>query len=425
MDEIFNIVVICVSSIFLRKSINKLLHNKGNLLDYCFMAFYMVQVVPIIVQLFAGIPDVLHHVNVASAMNDSITNYVYGIIVMVASLFMSKLSYKLTPQLLPPSSIKSTAGLFNAILMVAMFAPLFAVAFSPDPSIYLKFSYFYTQSFDDNSYLYLFHRTAVTSCVLLSVVALLFKYFRKKTNDSTWIYYIAIFLSTWIDGKRTIFLFMLIGILAVDLIKGNYSNIKIRKKQIFKTVLFASLVFFYFFAYNQKTGKGEDAEFYFLYTFYFSRMSIVKTAIYDQLYTNSMLEYPCQTILFNILIWIPRAIWASKPVMYCIYFTSYADGSTNQLDYNLQVSAWSEFISNFGFIVGPLFVCLFFYYMAKISISTKSNITYLLCTAFCVLYSVYGFEHIISYIFYLWLALVVYRKLFVKSKDKKRNSLAK
>lgn len=425
MDEMFNIVVVCVSSFFMSRSISKLLHNKGNLLDYCFLAFYMVQVIPLVVQLFAGIPDVLHHVNVGYAMNDSITNYIYGIIIIVVSLLMSRLSSKLNPQLLPSGSFKSTVGFFNVVLTVAMFAPLFAVAFSPDPSIYLKFSYFYTQSFDDNSYLYLFHRTVVTSCVLLSVVALLFKYFRKKPSDSQWIYYLAIFISTWIDGKRTIFLFMLIGILAVDLIKGNYSNKLIQKKQIYKTVFFASLVIIYFFAYNQETGKGEDSEFYFLYTFYFSRMSIVKTAIYDQLYTNSMLEYPCQTILFNVLLWIPRVIWPTKPVMYCIYFTSYADGSTSQLDYNLQVSAWSEFVSNFGIILGPIIVCLFFYYMTKISINTKSNIIYLLCTAFCVLYSVYGFEHIISYIFYLWIALVASRKLFSKSKHKKQIILAK
>lgn len=421
MDEIFNVIVVCFSSFYMWKSISKLLHNKGNLLDYCFLAFYMVQVIPLIVQLFAGVPDVLHHVNVGYAMNDSLTNFVYGLIILTVSVVMSRLSSKLAPKLLPSISLKKTAGVLNWVLTIAMFSPLVAVTFSPEPSIYLKFSYFYTQNFDENSYLFLFHRTVISSFILLSVVALIFKYFRKKKNDSQWIYYLAIFISTWIDGKRTIFLFMLIGILAVDLIRGNYSNKFIQKKQIFKTVIFVSLVFVYFFAYNKETGKGQDVEFYFLYTFYFSRMSIVKTAIYDQLHTNIMLEYPCQTIAFNTLLWIPRALWATKPVMYCIYFTSYADGASSQLDYNLQVNAWSEFVSNFGVILGPIIVCIFFYYMAKISINTKSNIIYLLCTAFCVLYSVYGFEHIISYIFYLWLALIFSRKLFSKLNHKKKS----
>lgn len=425
MDDIFNIVVVCISSFYMRKSIRNLLHNKGNLLDYCFLAFYMVQVIPLIVQIFSGVPDVLHHVNVGYAMNDSLTNFVYGLIVIAVSVIMSRLSSKLKPKILPSVSFRKTAGTLNVVLTIAMFSPLIAVAFSPEPSIYLKFSYFYTQSFDVYSYLFLFHRNVVTSFVLLSVVALIFKYFRKKSNDSQWIYYLAIFISTWVDGKRTIFLFMLIGILAVDLIKGNYSNKFLQKKQILKTVVFASLVFIYFFAYNEETGKGQDSEFYFLYTFYFSRMSIVKTAIFDQLHTNILLEYPCQTIIFNTFLWIPRAIWPNKPVMYCIYFTSYADGVSSQLDYNLQVNAWSEFVSNFGIILGPVIVCLFFYFVAKVSINTKSNAIYLLCTAFCVLYSVYGFEHIISYIFFLWLALVVMRILFYKPNHKKPISLAK
>lgn len=415
MEDLFNILVVFCSSLFFVKSVAKLLKDKGNLLDYCLLAFYLVHVIPLIVQLFWGVPEVFHHVNVGYAMNDSLTNYIYGLFIVIVCFLLNRLSSKLNPSILPSLSIKNSERVVNIILSLAMFAPVIVVLFSPDPSIYLDFSYFYTHSYNEDGYLFLFHRTMVSSSVLFSVVVLTYKYFRQKTDKSMWLYYLAIVTTTWIDGKRTIFLFSLVGILAVDLIKGKYSNKRTKRSQLFKTVFFVSLVFIYFFAYNEETGKGQDTEFYYLYTFYFSRMSIVKTAIYDQLYTHKLLDYPCQSVLFNALLWIPRSIWESKPVMYCIYFTTYADAASGQLDYNLQVNVWSEFISNFGYFLGPIITCYFLYFLGKISINSGSNVIYLLCTGFCVLYSVYGFEHIISYIFFIWLFFLLQHKLYHKN----------
>lgn len=417
MNFYFDIVVFCLATLLLLNSIKGLFTNKGSALDYCLVAFYLVHVIPIFMQLDYGIPEVLHHVNVGSAMEDNATDYIYGLTVLSVMWLLRYYSKKLIKRF-GNTTIDTSSGSViqhrsvRYLNKVVMFSPLIAVLFSPIPSLYLTFSPFYTSSYGIESHPYIYHSTVVNITVLLSLLAICLGYYNNKDNDKSLVYYIAIFLLTWIDGKRTIFLFSIVGVLASDLMHGRFSDTKYRKKQIVKTVLLVSIVLAYFVIYNAQTGKGEDTEFYFLYTFYFSRMSIVKTAIYDQLYTHSLLQYPLQTFIFNLFLFIPRAVWTTKPVMYCIYFTSYADGygPTQQLDYNLQVNLWSEFISNAGIIFGPLLGVLFVYFIIKQSLATYSKPVLLLGIAFCLLYSVYGFEHIVSYMFFIWVAIVVLKK---------------
>ena len=389
------------------------------MLDYCLLTFYALHVVPLIVQLNEGVPDVLAHKNMQLAMENKTTDVIYGLSILLVMWLFRYLSKRLIKYKIASSS--NSRGYFQQLLqyvmLIFMFAPLVAAILAPSPQIYLNFSYFYTHNYSEYSDITLYHRSVVAYSMYLSLLGVCYRYYTRKNDRLNYLFYIVIIMDTWIDGKRTILLFLMIGILASDLIKGNYSNIKTKKKQIFKTIIFVSIIFLYFIFYNDKTGKGVGINFYYLYTVYFSRMSIVKTAIYDQLYTNTILEYPLQTIIFNMLVWVPRAIWPDKPVMYCMYFTSYADGTTSILPYNLQVNVWSEFVSNIG-IGGFILAVAFYYYIAKKSLQSNSSFVYLLGTIFCILYCVYGFEHIVMTIFYIWLLMLVKQKIWRKKKHR-------
>lgn len=419
MNLYFDIFVVAITTYVALLCFKKILKKEGNTLDFCLLAFYALHILPLMYQLNGGIPDTLAHVNVGYAMEDKLTDIIYGIICMGVIILLYILSKRIKASNMGTILSKShVSSLLRFVMMIFMFAPLIAVFFAPNPSIYGSFSYFYTHNFNDADSTYIYHGAIIGHCMYLSLLGLCYNYYTRTSNKLNILFYLLIIMDTWIDGKRTLLLFMLVGILAVDLIKGNYSNPKLQKHQIVKTIAFVIVIFTYFLFYSEKTGKGTSVEFYYLYSFYFSRMSILKTAIYDQLYTHSILDYPLQTILFNIFIWIPRAIWSGKPVMYCIYFTMYADGASSQLPYNLQVNMWSEFVSNMWFL-GPLVGVLFIYWMTKVSIKTKSSFVYLCGTAFCVLYCMYGFEHMISAMFYLWLVLVIYYKYVAKQKKQK------
>ena len=423
-----DILTILISTYYLAKSFINIFRGLSNIMNYCTIAFYFIQVLPLFVKIFLGIaPTVSSHINVYNAMSDKMTCMIYDIMVLFSMIMLTYLSnrlrYKKRIQATYSDNNKplSENGAFsvpvflrfqlngnvyffaNIILVILMIAPAFTILFSPDPKIYLNFSYFITHPYSSNDSIYEFHNTIVRTSLYISVLAIWLQYIIKKKNSSLYTY-IAIGINTWVDGKRTIFVLLLVGLLVIDLLKGKYYFNK--NKQVLKTCIFGIIIVLYFIYYNTLTGKGSSYVFNHLYTFYFSRMSIVETTIYDKLYTNKMLDYPGQSILFNILAWIPRSIWEEKPVMFTFYFTRYAQDSIKFQPFNLMVNIWSEFVANFG-IVGPFLACLFLYWIAKTSEKSNSKIVYVLGAAFSVMYSVYGFEHIIMRMFYIWLALVL------------------
>lgn len=174
----------------------------------------------------------------------------------------------------------------------------------------------------------------------------------------------------------------------------------------------------YYLFYNDKTGKSNFADDYLLYATYFSRMSNVKVSIYDLLNQGKMLQYPCQTLLYNLLFFIPRVLWEGKPYPYYKYFTSYVYyGVSNKVVPNMQfqVNIWSEFISNMG-IFGYVAALYLVIWIVKKSEKSSNSIIMLSGTVFAFLYMMYGFEHIIQITYVVWAVSSIWT--FIRSKFK-------
>ena len=127
-----------------------------------------------------------------------------------------------------------------------------------------------------------------------------------------------------------------------------------------------------------------------------------------------MIAFPGQTLLFDILFFVPRAFWDSKPYGYHFYFTSYAFygiAGKEVSNMTFQVNLWSEFISNAG-IFGMALALFFVIWSIKISERSKSVLVYLSGSLFVILYMMYGFEHIVQFIYVVWICSMIMR--FVK-----------
>lgn len=430
MMAIIDMITVLAAIYIVGITVKRIFNNKANTLHYCIIAFFMVQVIPLVLKLFWGNPDTDSHIIMEKAMKDLRTCLIYDIFVILTMVLLSyagkKISVKNGRSLnsfslftnekilkaLPFRDSSKALQIILATLSILIFLPpIVAIIMAPNPIVYMRFSYFYTHDYRPEEMEY--HNSIMSIALWISTLAILMKYYlkNKKSNLS---YYIATIWITWIDGKRTLTLFILAGILAIDLVKGEFHRKKIR--QIAKALIFNTVFLLYFIIYNRITGKESNGPFYYMYNEYFARMSIVETSIYDKLYTNTLLDYPGQSLLFNVLAWIPRRIWPEKPIMYCIYHTSYSDGysSSTRLNYNLQVNVWSEWISNLGILMGVVLAVAFLYFIVKKSIKSRSMIIYMLGTIFCVLYSVYGFEILVMCIFYLWVACVMITSLHKK-----------
>ena len=120
-----------------------------------------------------------------------------------------------------------------------------------------------------------------------------------------------------------------------------------------------------------------------------------------------MLQYPCQTLLYNLLFFIPRVLWEGKPYPYYKYFTSYVYyGVSNKVVPNMQfqVNIWSEFISNRG-ISGYVAALYLVIWIVKKSEKSSNSIIMLS-----------GFEHIIQITYVVWAVSSIWT--FIRSKFK-------
>lgn len=425
LNTIFDIIAIIFSTFFLSKSVRQIFKGSVNIIYYCIIVFYFVQVIPLILKVLLGMPDdIAMHSNLYKAVNDELTCIIYSIFVVISLLLLSNIAKKIDKiggkktfqycAIKLPGSIHVMA---DFLLSVVIGIPLIVVLAAPKPEIYTHFSYFYTHAYINTSEEFIFHQNVLKNILMISTIAIWLKYLIRRNEKQNIYIYIMIFVNTWLDGKRTLFTFALLGILAIDVIRGEFNKKKMR--QFMKACLFLVMVVGYFLLYKQITGKSSTMSLYYQYSVYISRMTIVELAIYDKIYEHRMLDYPLQTIIFALFVWIPRRYWPNKPVMYTKYFTRFANNSLEFVPSNLMVNIWAEMISNV-WILGPIITCLILFYIARICVKSKSGLLRLLGTVFCVLYSMYGFEHIVIILFYLWVGTALIEKIKTHIKFIKR-----
>ena len=379
-----------------------------NVLDVGIVVYWMMQVLPIPVQYICTLHAVEIGIwrNMYLAMSDFWTGAIYDFITTITIIIMSIICRRLlrTDKGYNIESIKSVINQpFMKILVIAgIFVPMaVAVVFAPDPKIYFTYSYFYTNVYNKMSVEYLYHANIVNRLCFVSILFIIIQYFSRNQRRIVENIYnidilIAILLCTWINGKRAVLIFILFGILSVDFLDSTNSYKKILKK----TMVFVTVSIAYFALFSFITGKQSESDFFDLYNMYFSRLGCEKLAIYDQLYTNKMLEFPGQTILYDLLFFVPREIWPDKPSFFATYFTGYAyfgDGS-HFLPDNLLVNIWTEFYANFGFF-GHFFALSVVILMAKKAEKSSSFFVYLSTTFFLVSYMSFGFEFIVLIIY--------------------------
>lgn len=398
-------------------SIKRLVKKKSSLMDICIILFWAVQILPLFIELvFRDLNSIqIESKRVFLAMTDDTVALVYDaftlIIILGMGIFAQKMAIRQVSRI-NSIGIKQfqVNSLVYFVICIFIYIPIIiAVCLAPSKNVYFEFSYFYSHNILRSSVEYLYHVSTVYPATKISLLMILLSYyFNKKTGLKNCIHIIlGIVIGTWVEGKRGFLIYALLGILVIDYIKGTFDNYKYLLK---KAIWFGVLIISYFFLYSQLTGKGSNSSFFSEYTFYFSRLSSVKLALYDKLYENRMLEYNGQSILYNLLFFVPRSIWPEKPVMYCRYFTGYAytgDG-TQMLGGNLQVNLWAEFVSNFGILgiaIALLFTC---FIVKKIEMRSKNVISYYSGIAFICLYYIFGFESIVTLVYSVWICSLMF-----------------
>ena len=415
MINLLNITTILFSCLLVSFSIYNIYKNQFSILHIVNVAFFFAQVIPMIVIPFfdwSAIQRITPYMY--NAMIDDNTSIIYNIFVILSmvilSIFGNRYSSKNYNLLSNVNQILKNIRYKQIICFVTsitMFSTIFGFLLAPDKHVYLQYAYFYRNNISYMSSVYIFHKSVMNFCKYLSFTSIIGYYlFRNKSIGNMRVGF-AIFLLAWIDGKRTIFSFCLLAIILIDFLEK-----KNKKKVIKKAFLFIILIIAYFILYSLITGKNTNENYFNVYFNYFSRLGQVKTAIYSRIYNSKIVNYSGQSLVYNLTFFIPRSFWCNKPYGFYRYFTSYAFYGipNNFIEINLQVNMFSEFIANFG-VIGYFLLFIIILFITKESEKTNSIMTYATGLIFLTLYTLFGFEGVVSITFLIWLFFVVKDKL--------------
>lgn len=388
--------IFCILYVFLKK----FKKGKFNIIYMCYVLFFLVQVLPMFLKPFLDFDGLRKYVNIYKAINDYKTDIYYSIFIFITNIlfmfFGKKLekyanenSYNIKDSILNNKIF--TNKYIKLFLFLGMFITIPFIFLAPNIKAYTSFLYFYKNEYSDvvlhSSDIWAYHINIMSRVNLISFVSIILYYLTNTKKRNNFSVILACILLAWISQKRTLILFVFIGILYIDIfIKEKRSTQKI----VLKAIIFATIEIVYFIIYKNYTGKGLNNSFTWTYSLYFSRMMNVKLAIYDRINNCKMLDYPFQTLIWNVLWFVPRILWNSKPYPYDIYFTTYALGE-NQLffTWNFQVNSFSEFISNAGFMRNIYLVVYNVFYCKKINRKEKFN-------------DLFNRQYFFNALYYLW-----------------------
>jgi len=246
-----------------------------------------------------------------------------------------------------------------------LFSPLLALAFAPQPAVYLKYAAGTRRLLSVEARQYHIFILFACKVSLLGAAGLLIASRRRLYFWPILLLLPWMFLTAWLEGKRVIVVILLGLVLFVLWQKGFLK----RKHFLPVTLLVLLAVGLYSFSYQAairplSLGAGDRDVFYRNIRKDFGRDDVIKTAIYSELYPRrlNILEYRGQSLLFYATMYIPRKLWPNKPWPYAVYHTSAVLGiPVKYVGWGVATSWLDEAIANFGWaglLIGPLLISI-------------------------------------------------------------------
>ena len=339
----------------------------------CLVLFDVSFVVPLLIESILGTPY-LRYPGFELAKADWVTNLLYAFFVLaVEFMFYFHLrkkkkrmkTFSLTQKFVESRNVLAQNRMLGVISVFLMLLPLFVVLLAPTPTVYFNIGAFAMKTVEVTTTEVMYHNEVALSCRYIVLAGIVLSKICDVRGKKTLAYLrtISTVFLTLIDGKRTLYVFIIIILLAIDWLSAP----KKKDKLIMKTVFIVAVAAIYFVAYAYITGKYEyNTDWYAVISEYFFRSNAVKAALFSLIHPEQIqiLDYPFQTFLYDLFYFVPRSIWINKPYPYALYYSSAVYGYTTLTDigWRFQAGWYAECISNLGLIgiiIGPWMVLKF------------------------------------------------------------------
>ncbi len=383
---------------FLILAVNKIRLGYLNALYVVYPFFYLFYVIPLILDITAGIPEyypIGFHLFEWSK-HDLFTSIIYSFMLIAATmfLFIFGIKNKVSVEELYSNShsfwVKYAQNIFKAIFLVLFLYPTYLVLMSfshyqINPIHLLDYPFlarFYRPSVDFLFYYY------ITFVSIFSFIGFLFLS-KRKTIWNLLIFSFPLFISFSINGKRAIVAYLIFLLCFLVYIKREVSPKKMIILLGFVALFSITLSATYQSVIRQQDFASMSPREYMGLRVDFGRDDVLSMAIYASLYKESIIPHNGISILYftKFLYGGLVDMGLVTPYKYSVYATSYLMGYPQPYDlgWGMTTGLWDELVANLGIILGTLFFCAYFCLVMRIADRYKNQYFTLLTYIFCIL----------------------------------------
>jgi hypothetical protein len=323
-------------------------------ISFVLLVFALFYGVPIILDLSRGIPEYRTTPGFrAGAMSDSVT-FVYDLFVVVCPVF-----WWLTARS-PRRDGRYTTALTGEeaqpVLWLLLCSPLIALAFAPQPSVYLSYGAILSDAMSPEASD--FHGIIGSLSMMSLIGAAGVLLVRRNFGRTFWLVVPFMTVAVWLQGKRVVVALCFVLIWAVARMRGFLTGSRVFTFGAIGIIALGGYVTWYQLRFRPLT-VADGYSIYESSRIEYGRDHDLKAAIYCELADGGtrLLEYRGQTMLFDLTMFVPRSLWPGKPLTYATYVTAYALRIRPAFfGWGITTSFLDEAVANFGWaglLIGP------------------------------------------------------------------------
>jgi hypothetical protein len=411
---IASIVVMVWLTIMVVRSARALARGDQRSVLFVQIVFYFFFGLPLVLDLLIGPPTFTYQRGFLLGQQDRVTNLIYLGYVAVTPLILAAAAGPRRLHVTTPPMQRLRGGL-RVFAWAAMLTLPFVVLLAPAPEEYTRYAAYVGNAPGGN----IGYHNVVVLVATLSVVSSVLVLTAPNTPAPLRVMTMPFLaLGVWIHGKRSI--------VALALLLGLYLlwTRGVLRGRRFLAVSFSAALALGIFSYTYQTELGRVADspatrndaaaaspVYVNFRIDYGRDAVTRQTIYAELHPDELqvLEYRGQSLLFDLLFFVPRRSWPEKPYPYAVYATAAMfDIPPRDMGWGTTTSWLEEAIANLGWVgmlVGPLLPAL----VCRLGDRQRSPFAGLLTVTVASLLLIL---HLIAFmpLFALWVVTVIRRR---------------
>lgn len=319
---IFNIIFIIIAALFIFPSLKRVIKYKSSSIsDYVILLIAIFNVVPVLCDVIIGVPTYVYwYRSFDPVMTDFDTCLIYNTYIIITIMILQYYAYKRTKK-------NKKSNVVDTVRLSVFRHPAFDVALILLPLIFVVAKYgirvFYGYSMLGTRNIQSGDSQLINQMITLSVYIYSTRYFSRLRKTREFILMLVFFFALiWLNGKR----YMIVSIGEVIFYLYQMTNRKTTRRVKLGLILTGAVLFIIAFSVYYLTNVKVNTASEYLYGTLrvdFGRDDVTKYVIKQVLLDgNKILDYPGQTVIADLLMFVPRSIWPGKPYPHYRYLTA-------------------------------------------------------------------------------------------------------